>query len=63
MDALDHMTNKKPYISISTRLVFTKLDRMVAYNNKPETLASHVVLLKWKGEITRQIINLTFKPP
>ena len=52
MDALDHMTNKKPYISISTRLVFTKLDRMVAYNNKPETLASHVVLLKWKGEIT-----------
>ena len=52
MDALDHMTNKKPYISISTRLVFTKLDRMVAYNNKPETLASHVVLLKSKGEIT-----------
>ena len=52
MGALDHMTNKKLYISISTRLVFPKLDRMATYNKKPETLASHVVLLKWSGEIT-----------
>ena len=32
-----HMTNKKCYILISTRPVITKLDRMVAYDKKPQT--------------------------
>ena len=32
-----HMTNKKRYILISTRPVITKLDRMVAYDKKPQT--------------------------
>ena len=32
-----HMTSKKRYISISTRPVATKLDRMVAYDKEPQT--------------------------
>ena len=37
MDTLGHMTNKKRYISISTRPVVTKLERIVAYDKKPQT--------------------------
>ena len=37
MDTLGHMTNKKRYISISTRPVATKLERIVAYDKKPQT--------------------------
>ena len=37
MDTSGHMTNKKRYSSNSTRPTATKLDRMVAYDKKPET--------------------------
>ena len=32
-----HMTNKKDYISISTRPVTTKIDRMLAYYKELQT--------------------------
>ena len=37
MDASSHMTNKKRYISIFTRPVATKLDRIVTYDKEPQT--------------------------
>ena len=37
MDTSGHMTNKKRSISISTRPVATKLDRMVVYDKKQQT--------------------------
>ena len=37
VDTSDHMINKKRYISISTRPVPTELERVVAYDNKPQT--------------------------
>ena len=50
MDTSVHMTNTTCYISISTRPVATKPDRMVAQLKEPQTqlLRDHMLLnLKW----------------
>ena len=36
-----HMTNKKHYISISTRLVATEIDKVMAYDIEP--LVGHLI--------------------
>ena len=43
VDTSSHMTNEKRYISISTRPVTTKLDRMVGYDKKPQTCSKKQV--------------------
>ena len=47
VDKLGHMTNKNRYISISTRPVATKLDRMLAYDKE-----SNVRLFAWSAEVS-----------
>ena len=50
VDILDHMTNKKQFISISTRPVVTKLDRMVTQTVEASNLrvtCSFVQVVTW----------------
>ena len=51
VDTSGHMTNKKHSISISTRPVATKLDRMVAYDKNQQAKESHVLLFTRSREV------------
>ena len=57
VDTSCHMTNKKR-ISISTRPMATKLEKMVAYDKEPL-----VLLTGWSREVTSKITNVIFPLP
>ena len=53
-----HLTNKKGYIFISTNHAITKFERIVAYENNPQTIKSHVVSIMLAREIFWQMKTL-----
>ena len=56
MDTSGHMTNKKCCISISTRPVVTKLDRMLAYDKESHDI-SHVLKRLYISTFARPVLT------
>ena len=53
-----YVTNKKCYISFSTRRMATRLDRVMVYDKGPSCTKLNDSLIKWSYEITWQIENV-----
>ena len=57
--SIDHVTNKKRYISTSARPVTNKLDRMVGSNSGLLSTKSYNLLITWSHKVIWQIKNVS----
>ena len=53
------VTNKKSYISVFTKIITNKLDKVMAYGIGPTCTNSHDSLITWLYVVSRQIKNVT----
>lgn len=56
------MKKKKPLISISTKSIATKLDKLMAYDIKPPRTKSHDSLIRWSYVVSGQLKNVIPSP-
>ena len=61
---MNHMANKKPFITSSTTsFVATNFDRIVADDKEPPTTKWNVRSITWSHEVRWQVKNFTFSFP
>ena len=56
------MKKKKPLISIFTRSIATKLEKLMAYDIKPPRTKSHDSLIRWSYVVSGQLKNVISLP-